>query len=126
MLTKSKVGFLSLVIFFSNAALSADLEKTVKLGTAGLSLCLNYAEEVGGDVEAFKELNMTITEIAEKMHYTDDLPRYLDEIHTIKKFLHENIMKEHGTKLDGYNNWCIKFYTGIQNGLAKTQVDFEE
>lgn len=126
MLTKSKIGLLSLVMFSSTSALSADMEKTVKLGNAGLSLCLNYAEEVGGDVEAFKELNMAIAEIAEKMHYTDDLPRYLNEIHAIKKLLHEKIMKEHGTKLDGYNNWCIKFYTGIQNGLAKTQVDFEE
>ena len=110
---------LVLLILTSCTAQSATMENTVKLATAGGALCKIYAEEVGGDVQAFIEMNTLTMQIAEKMGYTDNFQSYASEVNKIKTLLSDELLKQHDSKLSVYNDWCIRFYDGFQNGLAK-------
>lgn len=109
-----------IVVLFLNLSLqAASMKETLLLGSAGGMICKVYAEEVGGDVEAFSEMNIMSLQIAEKMGYTNDFQAYLADVSTLKSILQKQLLKTHGTKLNIYNNWCIRFYNGVQNGIKK-------
>lgn len=112
----------TLILFFiliSPTAQSATMEQTVKLSAAGGALCKIYAEELGGDVQAFSEMNIMTMQIAEKMGYTTNLQSYLSEVNKIKTVLKNQLLEKHGSKINIYNDWCVRFYNGFQNGIAE-------
>lgn len=104
--------------FFSFSAHSTTMEQTVKMSTAMGSICKTYAEEVGGDVNAFAEMNLMSMQIAEKSGYTNDLQSYLSEVNFLKNALQDQLLKEYGTKINVYNKWCPRVYNGFKKGLA--------
>lgn len=107
------------VIFLSAVAQAASMKDTILISNAGGAICKVYAEEVGGDVESFSNMNVQVMMIAEKMGYTSNLQSYLSDVSKAKRILQNQLLKMHGSKLNVYNNWCIKFYNGYQKGLAK-------
>jgi hypothetical protein len=106
-------------ISFSNSAFSASMEETIKFSLTGGSVCKVYAEEAGGDVEAFTELNLYIMQVAEKLGYTDDFQAFVSEIRLSNTILKTMLMEKYDTKADAYNDWCIRLYDGFQSGIAK-------
>ena len=38
--------------------------------------------------------------------------------------LHVELMKNCGSKLNVYNDWCTRVYTGYQNGIANAYSKF--
>jgi len=114
-----KYALTILLIITSHTTQSATMEQTVKLSAAGGVLCKIYAEEVGGDVQAFSEMNTVTMQISEKMGYTANFQTYLSEVNKIKAVLNDQLLQKHGSKLNIYNDWCIRFYNGFQNGVAK-------
>jgi len=113
-----KLILIFIIIFLNLSVQAASLKETIFLSSAGATICKVYAEEVGGDVQAFSNMNVQITMIAEKMGYVDNLQSYLSEVFKIKKFLQNQLFKKHGSKLNVYNNWCTLLYDGYQKGLA--------
>lgn len=116
---KFKFALILLFISITNSARAASLEETVKISASGSALCKIYAEEVGGSVQAFIEMNVVVMQIAEKLEYTENLQSYLSEINQMKAILHEMLVQKHGSNINIYNDWCFRFYKGYQNGLAK-------
>ena len=47
------------------------------------------------------------------MGHTKNLNSYLTEVRLIKEAFDSKLIEEHKTKLNVYNNWCIKFHDGI-------------
>ncbi len=111
-------------IFLSHSAWSSSLEQTIKISAASGGLCIIYADEIGGDVQAFSDLNVLTMQIAEKMGYTNNLQSYLLDIHKVQKIMHANLMEKYGSKLNVYNEWCIRFYDGVKNGMGRLYGDF--
>ncbi|MEH6628765.1 MAG: hypothetical protein V7739_20175 [Motiliproteus sp.] len=109
-----------LMMFFcaSNYSYSANLEQTIKTSAAGGSMCKVFAEQVGGDEQAFIEMNIIVMQLAEKMGYTKDLPSFVSEVNYIRDVLKHELIKRHGSMLNVYNDWCIRFYKGVKNGIA--------
>lgn len=107
------VSILNLTIY------AASMKETVLINSAGGAICKVYAEEVGGDVEAFSEMNIIILKLADKMGYTNDFLLYQENVANVKGILQKQLLKIHGSKLNVYNNWCIRFYHGFQNGIEK-------
>lgn len=106
-------------ILLNSMLQAASMKDTVLLGAAGSDICKVYAYDVGGNEELFIELNVLVMKIAEKMGYTDDLESYISDVSSFKVLLQQQLVKQYGSKLNVYNNWCIQFYNGFQNGLAK-------
>ena len=104
---------------FSTVAQSASMEDTIKLSIAGGGVCKVYAEEVGGDVEAFSELNIFALKAAEEMGYTDDFQGFTQEMKVMSSMLKTMLMDKYGSKVDAYNDWCIRFYNGFLNGIGR-------
>lgn len=115
-----KVILIASFILVSQAAQSASLEQSVKISIAGGTMCKIYAEEVGGNVEAFLDMNLMAMQFAEKMGYTKNLQSFNSEVGMFKTALQEPLLQEHGSKVNVYNDWCIRFYKGFQKGIAKT------
>ena len=105
--------------FLSTVAQSASMEDTVKLSIAGGGVCKVYAEEIGGDVDAFGELNLMALQVAEKLGYTNNFQEFAKETEVLTKLLKEMLMDKYDSKLDAYNDWCIRFYDGFINGLSR-------
>jgi hypothetical protein len=124
--TTFSMALFFVLIFLSHSVWAATLEQTIKISAASGGLCIIYAEEVGGDVQAFSELNVAVMQIAEKMGYTNNLQSYLSDVHKVKKFMHDGLMKKYGSKLNIYNDWCIRVLSGFQNGLARSHGDFSD
>lgn len=108
-----------ILISLNFIAQASSLKDTIIVSTAGGAICKIYAEEVGGDVEAFSNMNAGVMQIAEKMGYTNNMQSYISEVNKAKKVLQHLLLQKHGSKLNIYNDWCIKFYNGYQKGLAK-------
>lgn len=109
--------FIFVVVFLNSIIHAASMRETVLISAAGGAICKIYAEKVGGDVEAFSNLNATIIQIAEKMGYTNNLQTYISDVNEIKNILQDQLLKTHGSQLSVYNDWCIKFYNGYQKGV---------
>lgn len=113
------VKILIIAMFISTMAQGASMKETILINNAGGGICKVCAEEVGGDVEAFSNMNAQIMKLAEKMGYTSNLQSYLSDVYKAQGILGKQLEKNYGSKLNIYNKWCIKFYNGYQNGLAK-------
>jgi hypothetical protein len=113
------IYILIVVIFLASTSHAATLKETVLITSAGGAICKIYAEEVGGDVEAFSDMNALIIKIAEKIGYLNDFQSYTADVSKAKSLLQNQLLQMHGSKLNVYNNWCIKFYNSTQNGLVK-------
>lgn len=107
------------VISLSLTIQAASVKETILISAAAGAICKIYAEEVGGNVEAFSNLNIQVMKIAEKMGYTNNFQSYLSEVSDMKRVLQNQLLKTHSSKLKVYNNWCIGLYDGYQKGLAK-------
>lgn len=112
---------LTIVALLNSALCGASLKETIIGSSVAGAICTTYAEEVGGDVEAFSEMNAFTLKIAEKLGYANDIHDYLANIHRLKKTIEKRLLKIHHTKVNVYNNYCIKVYNGFQKGLAKSQ-----
>ncbi|MDT8338472.1 MAG: hypothetical protein RQ763_04660 [Sulfurimonas sp.] len=111
-----------IVVSFLNLSLqAASMKETALISSAGGAICKVYAEEIGGDAEAFSEMNILVLQIAEKMGYTSDFQSYQADVATLRNILQKKLLQMHGSKLNVYNNWCIKLYNGFQDGLVKAQ-----
>lgn len=108
-----KIAFLVPFFVISFTTNAEKLEPTIKVALAAGALCKIYAQEIGGDVNAFSEMNKNILLIADKMGHTKNLNSYLTEVRLIKEAFDSKLIEEHKTKLNVYNNWCIKFHDGI-------------
>jgi len=118
---KYSVKIVFLVPFFltSLSTNAGNIESTIKVALAAGGLCKIYAEEIGGDVNAFSEMNINIMLVADKMGYTKNLNSYLTEVRLIKEAFDSKLIEEHKTKLNIYNNWCIKFHDSIVDEINK-------
>lgn len=113
------IQILTIAMYLNSVAQAASMRDTILISTAGGAMCKIYAEEVGGDVKAFSEMNTVVLKLAEKMGYLDDFQTYQAEVRQVKNILQDQLLQKHGSKLNIYNDWCIKFYNGFQNGIAK-------
>ncbi len=111
--------FLYITLFLNSSIQAASVKETILISTAGGAMCKMYAEKVGGDVEAFSNLNIQSMKVAESMGYTNNLESFISEVNEIKRLLQEQLLKIHGSELNVYNNWCIRFYNGYQKGVQK-------
>lgn len=102
-----------------NGNRTISVKDTVKFALAGGALCKKYAEEVGGDVEAFSELNVLVVLTATELGYMEDFPALVRELRPIGSMLDVMLKKEHGSALKAYNDWCMRFYNSYQNGIKK-------
>lgn len=114
------IKIIILAILLSSMLNAASIKETIVVATVGGAICKNYAEEVDGDVEAFSDMNVAVMKLADKMGYIKDLNAYLSGVNKIKGVFEKQLLKKHGSKLNVYNDWCIKFYNSYQDGLAKT------
>lgn len=118
---KKTTKFFTFIVFAmaSHMANSATVEQTVKISLAGGALCMSYAEEVGGDVKIFQDLNAMVLLMADKLGYTKDLNIYLEEVRYLRDELGDQLLEVHKTKLRVYNNWCVRFYNGVVDQVQK-------
>ena len=110
---------LIIVMCLSLSMDASSLKNTILVSAAGGAICKNYAEEVGGNVKAFSEMNVVVMKVAEKMDYTNNFQDYISKVDKIKTMLQNQLFNKYNSKLDIYNNWCIKFYKGYQKGINK-------
>ncbi len=113
-----KRGFLILISL--NFILQASsLKGTIIFGTVSSAVCKTYAEEVGGNVEIFSNMNVEVLKLAEKMGYTDNFQSYVFEINELRKKLQPLLLEKYGSKINIYNSWCMKIYKGYQRGKVQ-------
>lgn len=113
------VKIFTFILLLSTVSHATTLKDTVLVSNAGGVICKAYAEEVGGDAETFSNMNVQVMIIAEKMGYSSNLQSYQAEVYKVKKVLQDKLLKQHGSKLNVYNDWCIKLYNGYQRGLSQ-------
>jgi hypothetical protein len=89
------------------------------VSAAGSLMCKIYAEEVGADQQPFIDMSAHVIQVAEKLGYTDDFQSFTQDVHEIKATFEKLFAKQNKSKLDIYNDWCIRFYNGYLNGIAK-------
>lgn len=106
-------------IFLNTMLHATNLRETIFIFAAGGALCKIYAEEVGGDEEAFSNMNVVVFKIAEKMGYANNLQSYTTEVSEWKDALKIELLKKHDSKLNIYNNWCVKLHDSFVKGIAK-------
>jgi len=112
-----KIILLFLLLFSNSYATS--MKETVYMGVAGSALCKLYAEKLGGSVEQFSQMNVMTLKISERLGYTDDMPKFLDEIKSMKKVFQHELIKIHGSELNIYNDWCIRFLNSFVDSYNK-------
>lgn len=111
---------ISIALMFVNTILQAQsMEDTLVFGNATGAICKVYAEEVGGNSQAFADMNVNTMTLAKKFGYLNDIDSYLLKVSTVKDFLQKELLKQHGSHLNVYNNWCIRAYNGYVKGAAK-------
>lgn len=114
-----KLTLIMAFILASHTTKSATIEQSIKISLASGLLCKIYAEEVGGDVQAFSEMNILALQFSEEMGYTTNLQSFTSEVDKIKILLKKELQQRYSSKLNVYNDWCIRTYEGFQKGVAK-------
>jgi len=111
--------FLPILLTISMHAKGMTMEQNTEFAIASAGACKNYALEVGGDTEAFSNMFMVGLKVAEKLGYTNDTQSFLAKIDYIKKAIEKHLAKKYNSKVDAYNDWCIRFYKGFQKGYRR-------
>lgn len=113
------IRILVIVSFLNLSIYASSLHDLVITSFAGSQICKAYAVKVGGDAKIFSEMNMNILKIADKMEYTKDMQSFESDVVVVKNILQKQLSLKYGSKLNIYNDFCVKFYNGYVNGIAK-------
>ncbi len=111
-----------LLIFLAVAinAQEMTMRQNVLFTVAASGICKNYALKVGGNAEAFSELAVFTIKIADKMGYTKNFQSFVKEVDFVKTVLQKLLSQKYNSKLDVYNDWCIRLYKGFQKGYRRS------
>jgi hypothetical protein len=113
----SKFILTFILVFFPTISQSANLEEYTKVSNVAAMVCKNYAEDLNVDAEKFSKMYIIILRFSEKMGYVNDAKAYMSEIDYLKSILQDELLKEYGSKMNIYNKWCSRVYSGFQKSF---------